>query len=214
MAEPDLKVIVQRMIDAGESEDNIASVIQSAKQPSSDEPAFMPKNVGEFLSRMGAAAVDMPIGAFKNMGRMVQSVPIPSRFGMTDAAKMADTVYGLPSGASSQAMQSTNDSQRVGSVLGDLALAVATAGAEAGGPILNRSQGYISNPTVAERLVGPAKNAAMMGTDVAKAIRAELAVAKGTPAEKIARASVKWGSRAVDAAIAGTALAGAYNLMK
>lgn len=65
-ADQKLESIVQRMIDAGESEDNIATVIQSFKAPVDDTPT------GEAL-QMAAAGQAVPIAA--NLAARVATSP-------------------------------------------------------------------------------------------------------------------------------------------
>lgn len=202
MADPDLHAIVQRMIDAGESEENIATVIQSAK-PKDAEP-FAPTNAKDFLDRMGKAAIDVPIGALKNLGRAVQMVP-----GVTAAT---DKVYGLPAGASAQSMQPTNAAQTAGGYVGDAALIAATGGAEVAGPVLKAGQ-LFGRPTVAELGMDAIKSGASFAGDTVKAIGAKLATGPVT-AEKVADLVVKYGKDAVRAAVIGGGGYGAWTAVK
>jgi len=165
----------------------------SASNKPADEPSFMPKTAREFGSRLANAAVDVPIGMAKNLGRAVQMIP-----GVTAAT---DALYGLPKGASEQAMQPTNATQTAGGYVGDLALMAATAGAEAGGPILSKAAGYISNPTVKEQAVNAARQGAGFAADTVKAaVKAQLAKGPVTP-EKVAELIVKYGKEAVKGAL-------------
>lgn len=202
MADPDLHAIVQRMIDAGESEENIATVIQSAKMPAA-EP-FAPTNAKDFIGRMGKAALDVPIGAFKNLGRAVQMVP-----GVTAAT---DAAYGLPAGASAQAMQPTNATQTAGGYIGDAALLAATGGAEVAGPVVRAGQMF-GRPTVAELGMNAIKSGASFTGDTVKAIGAKLATGPVT-ADKVADLVVKYGKDAVRAAVIGGGGYGAWTAVK
>lgn len=159
-----------------------------------------------FGQRVADAAVDMPIGMIKNAGRMVQAIP-----GVTAAT---DALYGLPKGASAQAMQPSNTNQRVGGYLGDVALAAATAGAEVGGPILSRTAGYISNPTVAERAAAAASGPAQLAGDTITAIKAKLAAGGPVTPDKVASLVVKYGKDAVRAAVVAGGGYGAWQAVK
>ena len=69
----DLKTIVQRMIDAGESEDNIATVIQSFSQPSSPAKTKAGTSAGLMLAAGGHA---VPLAANLSM-RAATSPNVP-----------------------------------------------------------------------------------------------------------------------------------------
>ena len=178
------------------SDDAIASSaarLISEKSGASKAEPFMPNTAGEFVRRMGKAALDVPIGAAKNLGRGVQMIP--------GVAAGTDALFGLPKGASVQAMQPSNPTQTAGGYMGDAALMAATGGAEVGGPILSKAAGYISNPTVAERGVEAAKGAASFGADTVAAVRAQLASGGPITAEKVAGLIVKYGKDAVKGAL-------------
>lgn len=166
--------------------------------------AFVP-GPREFLSRVADAAVDMPAGMLKNAGRLVQMVP--------GVAAATDAVFGLPAGASKQAMQPSNANQQAGGYLGDLALLAATGGAEAGGPILGRSAGYLSNPTVAQRGAVAAEDAAAFTADTYKAVKSALSTGPVTP-DKVAGLIVKYGKSAVKAGLIGAGGYGAWETVK
>lgn len=174
--------------------------ISQALEPS--HPAEPQKSFG---GRMMDAAVDVPVGMVKNAGRMAQAIP--------GVAALTDKVYGLPEGSSKQSMQPTNDSQVAGGYLGDLALAVATGGAQVGGPIMGRAVGYISNPTVAERGMVAARDAADFGGSVFAAVKSQLASGPVTP-EKVASLIVKYGKDVVKAGLIGAGGYGAWQTMK
>lgn len=204
----DLHAVVQRMIDAGESEANIASVIKAS------QPSFIPSDRSEWLERLKAAAVDVPVGMAKNAGRMIQAIPVPSRFGMTNAAQMADAAYGLSKGASEAAMQPSNATQEAGGYVADAAALAAGAG-EIGtaGKVWNRAEGWIENPAVRERVTATAKNAVGFAKDTASALKTELASGPLTP-EKTAGLIVKYGKTAVKSAIVGAGGYGAWSAIK
>ncbi len=174
--------------------------VVSAQKPI--EPSFVPKTAAEFVSRMGRAALDVPIGAAKNIGRAVQMVP--------GFAEGTDQLFGLPEGASRQAMQPSNPTQTVGGYVGDAALIAATAGAEAGPAMLSRSAGYISNPTVGERAIELARPAAKFGSDTVAAITKRLASSGPVTPDKVAKMIVEHGKDAVKLGIIGLGGAAGY----
>lgn len=159
-----------------------------------------------FLKRMGDAAVDIPVGMAKQAARIGQMISpgLPA---------ITDKIYGLPPGASKQAAQPDNPNQKVGGYLGDLALAVASGGAEAGPALGSRTLGYISNPTVAERGVATLGDAARFTGDVGSLIKANLAVGPLTPA-KVAGLITKYGGDAVKIALKGSLGLTAYEAFK
>jgi len=167
---------------------------ESQSAESKSEP-FVPKTAGEFVRRMGNAALDVPIGAAKNLGRAVEMVP--------GFAEGTDLMFGLPAGASRQAMQPSNPTQTAGGYVGDAALLAATGGAEAGAPILSKTAGYISNPTVAERGLEAAKGAASFGADTVAAVRSQLTSGGPITADKVGGLIVKYGKEAVKLALVG-----------
>ncbi len=158
-----------------------------------------------FGKRMADAAIDMPAGMVKQAGRYAQMIP--------GVAAATDKVYGLPPGASRQAMEPSNLNQQVGGYLGDLAAVVATGGAEAGGPILSRTAGYVSNPTVAARGVATLGDAAKFTGDVAGLVRSQLAVGPLTPV-KVASLITKYGKDTVALALKASLGYGAYQAFK
>jgi hypothetical protein len=151
------------------------------------------------------AAIDVPVGMAKQLGRYAQVVP--------GVAAATDALYGLPSGASKASMQPTNTTQKVGGYMADAALMAATAGAEAGAPILSRTAGYVSNPTVLRQAATAIEPATALAGDVAKALKASLSVGPPT-AEKIAGLIIKYGKDAVKIGLTGTLGAGAYHAFK
>lgn len=64
MPQPELRAIVRKMVDAGESEANIAAVIQRLSPPKEQPPQPEPYGVGD-------AAKDVAIGAAKGVGNTV-----------------------------------------------------------------------------------------------------------------------------------------------
>ncbi len=167
--------------------------------------SFVPKTAKEFLQRLAGAAVDVPVGMVKSAARMGQMIP-----GMTAAT---DKLYGLPAGASEQSTQPTNATQAAGGLLNDVALAVATGGAEVGGPIIGRTAGYLSNPTVAQRGAVAAGRATDFTANVATALRTQLSSGPVTP-EKVASLIVKYGKDAVKGAIVAGGGYGAWQAVK
>lgn len=190
--------------------DETLKVVKSEPLPeltivkSEPEESFAPKTAKEFIERMGKAAIDVPIGAFKNLGRAVQMVP-----GVTAAT---DAAYGLPSGASAQSMQPSNASQTAGGYVGDAALMAATGGAEVAGPVLKAGQ-LFGRPTVAELGMDAVKSGASAVGNTVKAIGAKLATGPVTP-EKVADLVVKYGKDAVRAAVIGGGGYGAWTAVK
>lgn len=178
-------------------------VVETAKKP-----AFIPSNKSEWLERLKAAAVDVPIGMVKGAARMGQMIP-----GMTT---LTDAAYGLPKGMSEAAAQPRNANQEAGGYVNDAALIAATAGAEAGPAIMGRSAGYISNPTVAQRAGVAATEVGHFAADTLKAIQAELIPSSGGAPmpDKVAKAVVKWGGRAVQAALTGAGIGWASKFYK
>lgn len=173
------------------NESELQEIFSKAGVATKDDP-FAPTNVKEFLGRMGKAALDMPIGAAKNLGRAVQMIP--------GVAAGTDKLYGLPSGESAKAMQPSNANQEAGGILGDVALAAATAGA-------------VSNPTVAQRAsaaVGPAANFA---SETVSAIQKSLTAGSVTP-EKVAGLIVKYGKEAVKGAVVAGGGYGAWQAVR
>lgn len=160
-----------------------------------------PKDSRSFGKRLMDAAVDVPIGAVKNLGSAVQTIP--------GVATATDKLYGLPAGASKRAMEPTNATQTAGGYVGDLALMAATAGAEAGPAIMTRGMGYISNPTVLERAKSVAAPAAEVSADLVKAIGKRL-VRGPLTTEKVADLIVTYGKDAVRLGLTGTLGYGAY----
>lgn len=166
------------------------------------EKPFIPATAGDFVKRLGDAAVDVPVGMVKQAGRYAQMIP--------GVAAATDAVYGLPAGASKQSMQATNPNQQAGGVLTDLALGAAGAAAEAGPAVLSRTAGYISNPTVAERAITSAKDAAAFGGDVMNALKSKVASGGGLTADKVASLIATYGKQAAKGAITGAFGYGAY----
>ncbi len=169
-------------------------------------PSFVPKTGGEFLSRMKDAAIDIPIGAAKNLGRAVQMVP--------GFAAGTDRIFGLPEGASEKAMQPTNATQTAGGYVGDAALIAATGGAEIGAPVIRAGQVF-GRPTVADIAINDvAKPAAEFGGETVKAITAKLTSGGPVTADKVADLIVKYGKDAVKLGIVGVGGAGGYELWR
>lgn len=162
-----------------------AAGIGTEASASEKEPAFVP-GTPEFIKRMGQAAIDVPIGAAKNLGRAVQMIP--------GVAAGTDKLFGLPAGASREAMQPSNATQTAGGYVGDAALIAATGGAEAGGPMISRTAGYVSNPTIAGRASG-------FAGDTIAAVRAQLSAGGPVTPEKVAKLIVEHGKDVVKAAL-------------
>lgn len=177
--------------------------VETVASEGKKEPAFAPSDPKEFVSRMGQAALDVPIGAAKNLGRAVQMIP--------GVATATDKMFGLPEGASKQAMQPTNPTQTAGGYVGDAALMAATAGAEAGPAILSRTAGYASNPTIAARIAASAP--AQFAADTAAAVRSQLATGPITP-DKVAKMITTYGKDAVKLGIVGLGGAAGYEVWR
>lgn len=175
-------------------------------QTSAPKPAEATQPEQGFGERVANAAIDMPVGMVKQAGRLVQMIP--------GVAAATDKVYGLPEGASKQAMQPANLNQKVGGYLGDVALAVATAGAEAGPAIASRTAGYISNPTIAERGIATLGDAARFSGDVVNLVKANLVSGGPVTPAKVAGLITKYGKDAVKFAIKGSLGLGAYEAYK
>lgn len=187
------------------NEYELQEIFLKAGVATKDEP-FAPTNVKEFLGRMGSAAVDMPIGMLKGAARIGQSVP-----GVSQAT---DWAFGLPKGASVKATEPSNLNQKVGTYLNDVAMIPALGAVDAGGPILSKAAGYISNPTAAEQAVNAARNVGSFAGDTMTALRAEL-TSGGMPApEKVAGLILKFGKKAVATALIGSGLGAAWGAYK
>lgn len=186
------------------NESELQEIFLKAGVATKDEP-FAPTNVKEFLGRMGKAALDMPIGAAKNLGRAVQMIP--------GVAAGTDKLYGLPAGESAKAMQPSNANQEAGGILGDVALAAATAGAEAGPAIAGKAIGYVSNPTVAQRASAAIEPAANFASETVSAIQKSLTAGPVTP-EKVAGLIVKYGKEAVKGAVVAGGGYGAWQAVR
>ena len=158
-----------------------------------------------FISRLKDAAVDMPIGMVKGAARIGQSIP-----GVTHAT---DYMFGLPKGASAQSTEPTNLNQKIGTYLTDVAMIPAAGAVEAGGPILTKTAGYVSNPTVAEQGIAKLGDAARFTGDVASLVKANLSTGQLT-APKVAGLITKYGAQAVKGALVGMFGAGAYEAYK
>lgn len=101
MQSPDQqKAIVQRMIDAGESEENIATVIQHFKTtpPPTAEAKTGKATLGDYF-RLAFPQVDAAIGVAKGaastavgLGELVHKIP--------GVSNVTDALYGMPSGSS------------------------------------------------------------------------------------------------------------------
>lgn len=130
MQSPDQrKAIVQRMIDAGESEENIAAVIQHFKAASS-EPTATTAPQRSTLADLGIGAAKGLGETFVGLGSLLHKIP-----GVSAAT---DALYGMPSGSSraafgevSKPLARENTTQTVGGYLPDAALMLASGGASA-----------------------------------------------------------------------------------
>lgn len=198
MADPELTIVKSEPLPA-------LTIVKS-------EPTqtFVPANVKEFLDRVGKAAMDVPIGMAKGAGRMIQAIPIGRTSGGT-VAEMTDRAYGLPSGASAQAMQPSNDTQRVGGAVGNAALAGA---AEVGPAIAGRTIGYVSDPTIVQRVANIARGAADFSGETLNAIKSQLLSGGPPTPEKVASLVVTFGKKAVQAAVVGAGLGGGYSAIR
>lgn len=165
-----------------------------------DQP-FIP-NPKEFMNRVGDAMVNVPVGMVKQIGRYVQAVP--------GVAAATDKLYGLPEGASKAAMQPSNPTQKAGGYVADAALVAATAGAEAGAPLLTRTAGYVSNPTVLQKASAAVEPASSFAGDVVDALKYRLTSGGPITADKVAGLITKYGKDAVKAAMLGTVGYGSY----
>lgn len=161
---------------------------ESSGSPSDQAPSFVPSTAKEFATRMGNAAIDVPIGMAKQMGRYAQMVP--------GVATVTDKVFGLPSGASEKAMQPTNPSQTAGGYVADLAIGKGAGNVGTAGKVWSNANGWVDNPTVAEKAGAAIKN-------TADAIRAKLTSGGPVTAEKAADLIVEYGKDAVKLALVG-----------
>lgn len=169
-----------------------------------DEP-FVPKTAKEFIDRMGKAAVDVPYGMLKGAARVGQSIP-----GVSQAT---DWAFGLPKGASEKETEPTNASQKAGTYLNDVALAVATVGAETGAPVVKAGQ-LFGRSTVGELGMDAAKSGASAVGDTVKAIGAKLSTGGPVTPDKVADLVVKYGKYAVRTAVIGGGGYGAWTAVK
>lgn len=95
--QPNIQAIVQRMIDAGEPEDAIASVIQHYKtQP----PEPDQKSVGGFLSNIGSSAKDLVVNTVKGLPTLAKGAIHTVRAGLGDPGAIGAGVAALPQIAS------------------------------------------------------------------------------------------------------------------
>lgn len=145
---------------------------------------------------------NVAIGAIKQPGRLVQGAA--SGLLNVDFPAITDRAYGLPSGASAQAMQPENTAQKVGGYLADAAEVAGAGAADAG--IVGSRYG-VGTSTQAGRIL---TRATEIGSDVSQgAIAAAKSILlSGGPvtAEKIGAAVSKYGIDAAKLALKGLGL--------
>lgn len=133
---------------------------------------------------------DAAVGALKQPGRLVQMVP-----GVTQAT---DWLFGLPKGASSQAMEPSSSAQKVGGYVAEGAEALAGANATVADPLA-----YPGATSAAEKLGKGAETAQRISVHAARAAAGEL-IGDGPVTEaKIGKAVGKYGVAAAKVALAG-----------
>lgn len=123
MPQAELRTIVKRMMDAGESEDNIAAVIRRMSPPTATVPEPPP-------SGMGSVARDVAIGAAKGVGNTVFGLGKMVR-DYTPVGRISDAIYPnafaapertlsdlvtdhYPANPIVEALKPTNTAQRIG----------------------------------------------------------------------------------------------------
>ena len=152
----------------------------------------------------GDVLLDVWRGAIKQPGRLVQMIP--------GVARATDALYGLPPGASKEAMQPANPTEAVGGYLADAVEFAASLGANGGMVYTRGADGKFTNAPYMSSVGGKVTQAARKtSTAVLKAIRAELGT-KPLTTERVAEAAVRYGVKAVKAALIG--LPGGYVLYK
>lgn len=114
MAQDNLRAIVQRMVEAGESEDNIAAVIQryNETRPQAETPKAEPKSIGGFLANIPAS-----------LGRLVRDTVV----GGVDAAKFITEA--APFGGAPLSKKMERGQQVMGAIRNAPAIARAAGGA-------------------------------------------------------------------------------------
>lgn len=153
----------------------------------------------------GDVMLDVFRGALKQPGRLVQMIP--------GVARATDAIYGLPPGASKEAMQPANPTEAVGGYLADAVELAASLGASGGMVYTRNPKGQFVNAPKLVSIGGRATQAARKTSVAAwQALRAELAGSGPLTAEKVAAAAVKYGVKSVKLALQG--LPGGYLLYK
>jgi hypothetical protein len=215
----ELEAIVDRMIAAGESDDDIQFVVSEWKNQSSGRDTLktspiakatsisaapkrnaidqfqesiastrlgMNKTVGD----VGNDLLDAGVGFAKGAGRTIQMIP--------GVARGTDALFGLPSGSSAKAMESTNTAQELGGYA-EGATELLAGGAVGGARLAGTSVGRYGT-ALAKNLL-PAQRSLPMGT---------------MSAEKLAELTAKYGKEAVKKALqygaAGLGTGGAFEL--